>query len=171
MFVLHELYSWYLHVCSCLSLPHIPCYGWSVICDCDLSLPCIHATMSPYIVWPLTVRTSQSDYATFNQIKSFFNIRGPEIMNFWVLSQTQNKALWLTACKHVSASSQLLRFILIMRLYSSFITSGQVAYGKRKNSMWFSIYAFIAEQRWILAKKNGKCCYKISDPNLKWFRL
>ena len=33
--------------------------------------------MSPNIARPLTLRTSQSDYATFNQIKSFFifNIR------------------------------------------------------------------------------------------------
>ena len=33
--------------------------------------------MSPNIVWPLTLRTSPTDYATFNQIKSFliFSIR------------------------------------------------------------------------------------------------
>ena len=33
--------------------------------------------MSPNIAWPLTLRTSPSDYATFNQIKSFliFSIR------------------------------------------------------------------------------------------------
>ena len=30
----------------------------------------------------------------------------------WVQSQTQNKAQWLTACGHVSTSSQSLRFIL-----------------------------------------------------------
>ena len=32
--------------------------------------------MFPNIAWPLTLRTSPSDYATFNQIKSFliFNI-------------------------------------------------------------------------------------------------
>ena len=30
----------------------------------------------------------------------------------WVHSQTQNKAQWLAACKHVSASNQSLRFIL-----------------------------------------------------------
>ena len=42
----------------------------------------------------------------------------------WVHSQTQNKAQWLAACGHMSASSQSLRFILSLRLYSSFITSG-----------------------------------------------
>ena len=41
----------------------------------------------------------------------------------WVHSQTQNKAHWLAACGHVSASSQSLRFILSLGLYSSFITS------------------------------------------------
>ena len=34
------------------------------------------------------------------------------IIKTWVHSQTQNKAQWLTACRHVSASSQSLRFIL-----------------------------------------------------------
>ena len=41
----------------------------------------------------------------------------------WVQSQTQNKAQWLAACGHVSASSQSLLFILILRMNSSFITS------------------------------------------------
>ena len=42
-----------------------------------------------------------------------------------VHSQTQNKAQWLATCRHVSASSQSLRFILSLslRLYSNFITS------------------------------------------------
>ena len=40
----------------------------------------------------------------------------------WVNSQ--NKAQWLAVCGHVSASSQSLGFILRLRLYSSFITSG-----------------------------------------------
>ena len=47
-----------------------------------------------------------------------------------VHSQTQNKVQWLAACGHVSASSQSLRFILSLRLYSSFITSGpELAFG------------------------------------------
>ena len=41
----------------------------------------------------------------------------------WVHSQTQNKAQWLAVCGHVSASSQSLRFILSLSLYSIFITS------------------------------------------------
>ena len=41
----------------------------------------------------------------------------------WVQSQTQNKAQWLAACGHLSASSQSLRFILRLRMISSFITS------------------------------------------------
>ena len=40
-----------------------------------------------------------------------------------VQSQTQNKAQWLAACGHVSASNQSLRFILSLRMNSSFITS------------------------------------------------
>ena len=40
----------------------------------------------------------------------------------WVHSQIQNKGQWLAACGHVAASSQSLRFILSLRLYSSFIT-------------------------------------------------
>ena len=38
-------------------------------------------------------------------------------------TQTQNKAQWLAACGHVSASSQSLRFILSLRMNLSFITS------------------------------------------------
>ena len=38
-------------------------------------------------------------------------------------SQTQNQAKWVAACGHVSASSQSLRFILSLRIKSSFITS------------------------------------------------
>ena len=41
----------------------------------------------------------------------------------WVQSQTQNKAQWLVAFGHVSASSQSLRFILSLRMNSSFITA------------------------------------------------
>ena len=41
----------------------------------------------------------------------------------WVQSQTQNKAQWLVTCGHVSASSQSLRFVLSLRMNSSFITS------------------------------------------------
>ena len=37
--------------------------------------------------------------------------------------QTQKKAQSLAACGHVSASSQSLRFILSLRMNSSFITS------------------------------------------------
>ena len=40
----------------------------------------------------------------------------------WVHSQTQNKVQWLAGCGHVSAISQSLRFILSLRMYSSFIT-------------------------------------------------
>ena len=43
--------------------------------------------------------------------------------------QTQNKAQWLAAWGHVSASSQSLRFILNLRLYSGFITSRTVLTG------------------------------------------
>ena len=41
----------------------------------------------------------------------------------WLQSQTKNKAQWFAACGHVSTSSQSLRFILSLRMNSSFITS------------------------------------------------
>ena len=41
----------------------------------------------------------------------------------WVRSKTQNKVQWLAACGLVSTSSQSLRFILSLRLYSSLVTS------------------------------------------------
>ena len=50
------------------------------------------------------------------------NIR-PRGYKTWLHSQTPNKAHRLAACGHMSASSQSLRFILSIRLYSSFITS------------------------------------------------
>ena len=54
-----------------------------------------------------------------------------------VQSQTQNKAQWLAACGHVSASSQSLRFILSLRMNSSFITSmpGVSLHTSRKSSL------------------------------------
>ena len=58
-------------------------------------------------------------------VKWFSRVSGtwPGGYKTWVHSQTQNKAQWLAAWGHVSASSQSLRFILSLRLYSSFITS------------------------------------------------
>ena len=50
---------------------------------------------------------------------NFFRPRGYKA---WVHSQTQNKVQWLADCGHVSAISQSLRFILSLRMYSSFIT-------------------------------------------------
>ena len=54
------------------------------------------------------------------------HITRPRGYKAWVHSQTQNKAQWLAVCGHVSASSQSLRFILSLSLYSSFITSRPV---------------------------------------------
>ena len=50
-------------------------------------------------------------------------IPGLDVIKLEFHSQTQNKAQWLVACGHVSASNQSLRFILSLRLCSSFITS------------------------------------------------
>ena len=41
----------------------------------------------------------------------------------WEQFQTQSKVQWLAACGHVSESIQWLRFILSLRMNSSFITS------------------------------------------------
>ena len=46
-------------------------FFWSVIISI-FYLGEIATVMSPNIARPLTLRTSPSDYATFNQIKSFF---------------------------------------------------------------------------------------------------
>ena len=50
--------------------------------------------------------------------------------------QTRNKAQWLAACGHVSASSQSSHFILSLRLYSSFITSGS---GPNENPIYSNL--------------------------------
>ena len=57
------------------------------------------------------------------RLKTFQNSSRPRAYKTGVQSQTQNKAQWLAACGHVSACSQSLRFILSLRMNSSFITS------------------------------------------------
>ena len=52
-----------------------------------------------------------------------FDPTWPRCYKTWVKSQTQNKAQWLVACGHMSASSQSLRFVLSLKMNSSFITS------------------------------------------------
>ena len=62
----------------------------------------------------------------FEVIKLEYSLRIKITRNDWLLSDTsqaQNKAQLLAACGHVSASSQSLRFILSLRMNSSFITS------------------------------------------------
>ena len=51
---------------------------------------------------------------------------GPEVIKHEFFSQTQNRAQSLGVCEHVSAitSRQIVRFILSLRVHSSFITSG-----------------------------------------------
>ena len=62
-----------------------------------------------------------------DRCRAFVAARGghtwPQGYKTWVHSQTKNKAHWLNACGHVSASSQSLCFILSLRMFSSFITS------------------------------------------------
>ena len=49
-------------------------------------------------------------------------IPGLEVIKLEFMFRLKNKAQRLAACGHVSTSSQSLRFILSLRLYSSFIT-------------------------------------------------
>ena len=66
-------------------------------------------------------------FVTFqNLLPQVVKITRPRGYQTLVHSQTQNKAQWLAVCWHVSASSQSLRFILSLSLYSSFITSRPV---------------------------------------------
>ena len=64
---------------------------------------------------------SKNSFRNNISVKLFWS--RPRGYKSWVHSQTQNKGQWLAACRHMSASSQSLRFILSPRLYSSFITS------------------------------------------------
>ena len=57
---------------------------------------------------------------------TYRSLSWPQGYKAWVHSQTQNKAQWLADCGHVSAISQSLRFILSLRMNSSFITSRPV---------------------------------------------
>ena len=56
--------------------------------------------------------------------QSFKAMTWPRGYETWLHSRTQNKPQWLAAWGHVSTSSQSLHFILSLRLYSHFITSG-----------------------------------------------
>ena len=79
-------------------------------------------------------RINQSVVCTYSELfcnksalvtrKPYAWTTSPEVYKTWVHSRAQNKVQWLVACGHVSASSQSLRFILSLSLYSSFITSG-----------------------------------------------
>ena len=72
-----------------------------------------------------------------------FLMTRPRGYKTWVQSQTQNKAQWLAACGHKSTSSQSLRFVLSLRMNSSFITSRPVkpersrSYRSSWNSIWY----------------------------------
>ena len=74
-------------------------------------------SLKPIIPWLVV----SSSFQQHNLLLDLIRLWGYKI---WVNSQAQNKAQWLAACGHVSTTSQSLRFILSLRLYSSFITSG-----------------------------------------------
>ena len=59
------------------------------------------------------LHTYSKGSSQYGHIPSLIRPRGYKTC---VHSKTQNKALWLAACGHVSASSQSLRFILRLRL-------------------------------------------------------
>ena len=88
----------------------------------------------------------------------------------WLQSQTQNKAQWLADCGHVSASSQSLRFILSLRMNSSFITSRAVLeYASSACSMepykfrrhcqaWWSTETDSSLHPWQLSREKSWLC-------------
>ena len=97
---------------------------FSRICCVDASWGCgvartIFRSQWP---WPLTYHFWVTLILTYDLVSRII-VTWPRGYKAWVHSQTQNKAQWLAVCGHVSASSQSLRFILSLSLYSSFITS------------------------------------------------
>ena len=81
----------------------------------------------------------------------------------WVQSQTHIKAQWLAAWWHVSPSSQSLRFILSLRINSSFITSRPGVlkpfngnYGKQRRPRWKSAYCAISSRTELFAMTRKK---------------
>ena len=114
--------SVYLTVClhGCLSVCQSVCLPDCLpICQSDslpvnLTIPvCMSVCLSICLLFKRNLEL---------EIKLYLSIR-PRGYKAWVHSQTQNKAQWLAACGHVSTSSQSLRFILSLSLYSSFIAS------------------------------------------------
>ena len=84
------------------------------------------------------------------------NLIRPRGYKAWVHSQTQNKAQWLAVCGHVSASSQSLRFIFSLSLYSSFITSRPDL-----------IYLFTL----VVGMYTVFCCFSTSLDCSKWIEI
>ena len=84
----------------------------------------------------------------------------PRGYNTWVHSQTQNKAQWLAACGHVSASSQSLRLILCPQAANHctlFCVRKQpiiAVYFEFENELNF----YSLEARWSRDKKSYKGC-------------
>ena len=77
------------------------------------------------------IKIKYNTNSILSQIKPT-NLKETALQGTWTRTwpQTQNKAQWLAACRHVSASSQSLRFILSLRMNSSFITLNMSASSK-----------------------------------------
>ena len=106
-------------------------------------LRCQHQIVCTFCSHSVCIRTSiviPFDFHPFVSINSCYcscstmvlvKIR-PRGYKTWVHSKSKIKAQWLAACGHVSATSQSLRFILSLRVNSSFIASRQGKNGHKK---------------------------------------
>ena len=96
----------------------------------------------------------------------------PRSYKTWVHSQTQNRAQWLVACGHVSASNQSLRFILSLKLYSSFITLRPVfvapTYKETGENHPFGLYSTITDTDELLHITDSHLVKSVSQLEQNW---
>ena len=114
-----------LWICEKL-YPWIGCIPW-ISLEWVVSLEVVRSCI-PWmgcIFWIEAVSIPQIQEKLSHLIGPQYKKTWPRGYKAWVQAQTQNKAQWLAACRHVhvSASSQSLCFISSLRMNSSFITS------------------------------------------------
>ena len=121
---------------------NIPGRLLKTLCDEMVDTLCtiLQASLDQGII-PKAWKKAYASLYSKKEIGSKLPSTGLEVMKL-VHSQTQNKAQRLVACGYESASSQSLRFILSLRLYSSCIASRPVLYHSPQSvaSYWNILY-------------------------------
>ena len=114
------------------------------------------------LIWPFLKECKWHD--DFTKTRHPQDIR-PRGYKSWVHAQIQNKAQLLAACGLMSASNQLLHFILSLKLYSSFITSrpGSLLFYYIWVSVWLKLQNGICVKQWFW--------YPLSVHQRYWFDL